>query len=565
MTTTAPHEDVYAKDLGKGEPVYDAWVIEDDASGAHIAEDDLMESEKKGFLTPAGRPSSNELWRFRRRGCQDCWAAVFFIGLLAVTLVWGALEVQRLTLNEDQLSAIADNLGLDRIDFGAYYRRSLETTTAAPAEKAKGKEKDSTASPAPPVGDDGMPIIKSFVALRAGLELLGPLTGASELFSLRVFLWTGVALGGVFLGLALLETIPRGLITAECYVQTILFTFASGSFFTAGQLVAALVMLLLATLPLVWLYLVRDRIPFAVAMLTTTARILRRHKGLLIIGLLTSFVVVSYLMLSLLLTLPPLLRGLAGTPSDSDSTLLLLLLFAFFWFQQVMSNVTHVTISGVVATWYFAGEARLPPAPIRSSLGRSLSSSFGSICFGSLLVSIIRFFRFLVGASRSDDNDGLLTCVLDCILGCIEGIIMYFNEYAFVHVAIYGCSYVDGARRTWALAQQCFFAATFNDCLAGQAADMLNLLIAGGIGFVAAVLVWSIPFGVLLFCVSLFVNLSAFKAIQSSVTTIFVCYAELPEGLLISFPALHEELMRADGGQTAARQRDGYIAVSSGH
>lgn len=62
------------------------------------------------------------------------------------------------------------------------------------------------------------------------------------------------------------------------------------------------------------------------------------------------------------------------------------------------------------------------------SLCRSLTTSFGSICFGSLLVAIVQATRALANAARDNDNQ-ILVCIATCILACLESILEYFNKW----------------------------------------------------------------------------------------------------------------------------------------
>ena len=63
-------------------------------------------------------------------------------------------------------------------------------------------------------------------------------------------------------------------------------------------------------------------------------------------------------------------------------------------------------------------------------------SSFGSICFGSLIVAIIQTLRHLQNQLRHSDDDSmkLIGCIIQCILACIEDLIEYFNEWAYIYV-----------------------------------------------------------------------------------------------------------------------------------
>lgn len=111
------------------------------------------------------------------------------------------------------------------------------------------------------------------------------------------------------------------------------------------------------------------------------------------------------------------------------------LIFTFYWTFQVLLNLVHTTISGFYATWYFmSGTYGMPASPVFASFKRASTTSFGSVCLGSLIVAIIQTLRTLLRSGRGERNS-LLAAIADCILSWIESIARYFNQYAFV------CSY----------------------------------------------------------------------------------------------------------------------------
>jgi Plasma-membrane choline transporter len=69
---------------------------------------------------------------------------------------------------------------------------------------------------------------------------------------------------------------------------------------------------------------------------------------------------------------------------------------------------------------------------------RTLTTSFGSICFGSLLVAIIQALRALANTARSHD-DSILLCLAECILACIAGLIEYFNKVSDMASVVGNC------------------------------------------------------------------------------------------------------------------------------
>jgi hypothetical protein len=61
---------------------------------------------------------------------------------------------------------------------------------------------------------------------------------------------------------------------------------------------------------------------------------------------------------------------------------------------------------------------------------RSLTTSFGSICLGSLVVALIQALREVVRSMREND-DSIVACCAECLIGCIESLVEYFNKWAF--------------------------------------------------------------------------------------------------------------------------------------
>merc|ERR1712125_7697 len=125
------------------------------------------------------------------------------------------------------------------------------------------------------------------------------------------------------------------------------------------------------------------------------------------------------------------------------------LLLSLYWTQQVIMNTVHVTISGVVGTWWFVPEeaSSCCSSAVTSSLFRSTTYSFGSICFGSFVVALIQALEAIARQARQQgDGNQFLLCLAECILSCIAGIVEYFNKWAYVYFGIYGYGYVDAGK-----------------------------------------------------------------------------------------------------------------------
>merc|ERR1719247_3499295 len=77
-------------------------------------------------------------------------------------------------------------------------------------------------------------------------------------------------------------------------------------------------------------------------------------------------------------------------------------LVSFYWGQQVIKNTVHCTTAGTVGTWWLSGAALARPVP--QSLKRTMTISFGSVCFGSLVVAALQALHALLQALRRQSS-----------------------------------------------------------------------------------------------------------------------------------------------------------------
>merc|ERR1712050_610273 len=104
-----------------------------------------------------------------------------------------------------------------------------------------------------------------------------------------------------------------------------------------------------------------------------------------------------------------------------------------------------------------------------------MTSSFGSICFGAFLISVIQTIRAMVNAAArqrgNQRNIGVVIffCIVRCLLGCIERAAEVFNEFGFAYVSIYGYSYCDSCQRVMDLFKRKGWTALNNENLVSMA------------------------------------------------------------------------------------------------
>jgi branched-subunit amino acid permease len=116
-----------------------------------------------------------------------------------------------------------------------------------------------------------------------------------------------------------------------------------------------------------------------------------------------------------------------------------------------------------------------------------MTTSFGSICFGSLLVAIVQALRALANQARAEGDAGILACIAECILACLASILEYFNKWAFVYVGLYGYSYLEAGKNVMTLFQNRGWEAIVADDLVGNTMFLVSVIVGGLTGCVGLV------------------------------------------------------------------------------
>jgi len=301
-----------------------------------------------------------------------------------------------------------------------------------------------------------------------------------------------------------------------------------------------------------YFFVIRTRIPFAVEMLRAVSSVVQRFPAtqvLAFVATIVHFVFTCFYAYTALVA-PRIQIDVIRYFSY------IYLLFSFFWVSEVIKNVVHVTVSGVIATWYFlTGTPNgIPENPTLGAFKRSITTSFGSICIGSLLVAILKTIKAIIQSLRSE-NDNIVACLLDCIISCIEGLVRYFNQYAFCQFAIYGKTYFEAANATWLLISSSGIEAILNDNIVSGVLTMGCFIVSlgacalsGFLGFVffvddpnvIPIITFSATFG---FIIGFLLMNLATMVMDSGVICTFVCFAEEREVLRRHNPELFQKLM----------------------
>ncbi|KAJ1730668.1 putative choline transporter, neither null mutation nor overexpression affects choline transport [Coemansia sp. Benny D160-2] len=239
------------------------------------------------------------------------------------------------------------------------------------------------------------------------------------------------------------------------------------------------------------------------------------------------------------------------------------MVLSFYWTSSVILNVLHTTICGTFGTFFFF-EGSPGGYPTRnvtlSALKRALTNSFGSVCFGSLVVAVIQTIRAIAYSVRTQQQDNcavqMVLCCIDCILGCIQGIVEFFNKYAYVEVALYGKPFVQAAKDTWTIIEDRGVSMIINDCLIGNVLQMGSFLCAAVVALVAWLYItitkpeynaagsYTAPIIIAAFVIAMSMFMVLLKCIDSGTATTFVCLAEDPEAMAFNNPELFDQVQQ---------------------
>lgn len=234
------------------------------------------------------------------------------------------------------------------------------------------------------------------------------------------------------------------------------------------------------------------RIPFTVLMLQTVMDVARSYGHCFVVSLIGGIIGIAFAawfavtMVAVYVAFEPNGNGsnssCSGSGSCSSGTVIGLMVVITFWYvlssshfqalywtrltansgywiSEVIKNVIHTTISGVYGSWYFTANSPsgLVAKPTPGAFKRTMTTSFGSISFGSLIVALINLLRTICSIARSQEASqgnivgSIMFCILGCIIGLLDWVVQFVNRYAFCHIALYGKAYIPAAKDTWTM------------------------------------------------------------------------------------------------------------------
>lgn len=405
---------------------------------------------------------------------------------------------------------------------------------------------------------------------------------SSNSFSLNtntVILFGFIVVVGVVLSVAIIvyaRMAPRVFITTGLILNIVLGIGTCIYYFVEHYYSAAIVFLVF-TLFSAWCYWsARHRIPFSATVLQIVIDVMTRYPSTLItslIGIVVSglfSVLFSVVIVATYVKFDPNSDNegcSVGGGNCSQAKLIGVLVYVFFagyFISEVIRNVIHVTIAGVYGTWYYLSNSDQgePKHPALGSLKRALTYCFGSICCGSLIVSIIQLIRQIIQILKQDafsQGDYCAGCgflILDLIIGLIDWLVRYFNQYAYCYIALYGKSYLRAAKDTFDLIRFKGMDALINDCFINTSLHLYSLFVAYVVSLLSYLYLrltkpeynsngtYYAPVIAFSFLISGQITRIALTVIESGVSTFFVALAKDPEVFQMTNRDRFDEIFR---------------------
>ncbi|KAF0686836.1 Aste57867_21396 [Aphanomyces stellatus] len=246
--------------------------------------------------------------------------------------------------------------------------------------------------------------------------------------------------------------------------------------------------LMMAGVVILYYFNVRHRIPFAASNLAVAAKIMQRFPQLVAVAYGAIAAQVAWMLLWTVAlvgvwakTYDVHTAALEVPTSTSINVSVFFLLLSLFWGLQVLRNIVHCTAAGTIGEWWFSPDTH---HAVHRAAHRAVTTSFGSICFGSLIVAALSALRFvLLSAKRRKSRNSVNAC-LECLVGLLETHLRSFNKYAYCQVALYGKDFRTAGTDTLQLFREKGWTGVVNESLVSSVLSMGCLVVGVATGVV---------------------------------------------------------------------------------
>jgi hypothetical protein len=316
---------------------------------------------------------------------------------------------------------------------------------------------------------------------------------------------------------------------------------------------------------------IRNALEFAASNLTSAARILKSFPGLLSIAYFAIIVQIIWIIIWNMAVVGVLAIAVKNRHDSTTygNMCFIFMLLSLFWVIQVVKNTVHCITAGAVGEWWYGV---FDAHTIQRSKQRSLSSSFGSICFVSLILAALNTLQALLTTARKRasmlrQRHKSTNACLEVLVRVVTKGVERFNVYTFCQVAIYGKDFRTAGRDVWQLFRQRGWTMVVNDTLLSGVLAVGCLVVGATSGVIGSSWMYLAlrctatektlhpeqceTFNVVMLtfmaCAAIGYAMCGIVSsiLESIVATIFVCFAEDPRALETAHPVEHARLVTA--------------------
>ncbi|KAI1718770.1 plasma-membrane choline transporter domain-containing protein [Ditylenchus destructor] len=134
-------------------------------------------------------------------------------------------------------------------------------------------------------------------------------------------------------------------------------------------------------------------------------------------------------------------------------------LFGCFWATCFVSALSDMTLAGAFASHYFAFRKPrdVPSFPVLRAMGRSIRYHIGTLAFGALILTIVKFFQVILDFAydklkgAKNPVTKFLYRALSCFFFCLETFLRFLTKNAYIMTAIYGKGFCRASRDSFSL------------------------------------------------------------------------------------------------------------------
>ncbi len=247
----------------------------------------------------------------------------------------------------------------------------------------------------------------------------------------------------------------------------------------------------------------------------------------------------------------------------------------------------NVTVAGVIGSWWTSADSLSSccTSAFREHFVQAVTKSFGSICFGSLVVpplDLLNFFLLfvcpqtaqshsipldhsshdvgsMIGGDKSVRSDTSPSTIYSQMSSPLDGVTRYFNDFGFTYIGLYRHGFIQSSEIATDVFKAREWSGVVSDRLIPNVLRIISLLITFGSGFFGLVVEeydgysftnFQKPTSTA-FIIGCFIGFMlssvCMKIVESAVNAVLVCFSVAPYPFKHFHPVLSSE-MRASWG-----------------